>query len=367
MWIVAVWLILACFGCSSHGSTSSIEQQGRISLSITSAPADATCIQVLVAGATNVERDVDVTPGQSTVLLLEGLPEGTDTITVNAFAGSCSTLTPASVPTWVGDPVVVQVTRDATDVTVTLHRNTKNGRVNLGVNFDDDAGSHADGSGAAGGAGAGAGGTAGGGGAGGSAGDTVGAGGSADDAGSTGGTGGSAGDTVGTGGSAGDNTDGGSAGSGGTGGSGGGDLCVPLQSHPATCAACEDSFCPHDPTGCPDACVGQPACSDYSTADAPLCEAVLGCIRVSNCVAIGVTSCYCGTANVADCLGGLGNGACRAQIEAGLKMTAPNAILLSLTNVRLPAGGALSIGQCDHDNCGSPDNGGSNECVPYCN
>jgi hypothetical protein len=411
--MIAAWLSLAWFGCAGR-STPSIEQQGRISLSITNAPADATCIQVLVAGTTSVERDVDVTPGQSTVLSLEGLPEGTDTITVNAFAGSCSALTPASVPTWIGDPVVALVTRDPSDLTVTLHRNSKNGRINIGVSFDDDGGSQADGSGAGGsgtaGAGAGGSATAGAGGStggsggvstdGGSAGtDNTGGGGSGGAGGTdntgvggvggTGGTGGTDNTGVGgTGGAAGtdntsvggaggtDNTDGGSVGgSGGTagtggsagaGGSGGSDICLPLRSDPATCGVCENLNCPHDATGCPDDCSVQPACSDYSATDAPLCDAVLTCIRVSNCVAGGVTSCYCGTASLADCLGGLGNGACKTQIEAGLKSTAPNAILLGLTNVALPGGGALSLGQCDHDSCGTPANGGNNECLPFC-
>jgi len=330
LWMSVACLSLASFGCAGRGSSSSSSDQfGRIALAIVNPPPNATCIQVLVQGTSNVERDADVTPGQSNNLLLEGLPEGSDTINVNAFSGSCGTLTAASVPTWIGDPVVANVAQTPVDVTVTLHPNDQNGRINLGVNFDGggSAGSQSDG-GSAGGAGGSGGGTT-------------------EDA---------AGGSAGTGG----------AGNGGSGGSGPADICAPLHSDPATCVSCEDNFCPHDPIGCPSACTGQPACSDYSGGDVALCDAVLTCIRTSNCVANGVTFCYCGNATLADCQGGLGTGACKAEIQAGLKSTNDNANLLSLTNVRFPAGGALSVGQCDHDNCGDPNLGGNSECVPFC-
>jgi hypothetical protein len=142
-------------------------------------------------------------------------------------------------------------------------------------------------------------------------------------------------------------------------------VCFPPRD-PSICTDCENFNCPHDPTGCPGGCSIQPACEDYSPSDQPLCRAVLSCIRTTNCVAGGVTSCYCGTASLSVCFNGGGNGACRSQIEAGLKTTNPSTILLNLTNVILPGGGALSLGQCDHDNCGSPAAGGHNECVPFC-
>jgi hypothetical protein len=81
---------------------------------------------------------------------------------------------------------------------------------------------------------------------------------------------------------------------------------------------------------------------------------------------MGTTFCYCGNATLANCSSGLGAGACKAQIQAGLKSTDDAMNLLNLTKVQFPGGGAMSLGQCDHDNCGSPDFGGNNECVPYC-
>jgi hypothetical protein len=49
-----------------------------------------------------------------------------------------------------------------------------------------------------------------------------------------------------------------------------------------------------------------------------------------------------------------------------LKSTNDASNLLNLTKVNLPGGGALSLGQCDHDNCGDPALGGDGTCVPYC-
>ncbi len=141
------------------------------------------------------------------------------------------------------------------------------------------------------------------------------------------------------------------------------------HSMPAICAACEESNCPHDPQGCSSGtCTRQPACGDYATAeDRALCQATLDCIRATNCIAGGQTSCYCGAGvSLATCQGGGGTGACKTQLEAGFKTTVPSIILMSFSKVDLPAGGAMSLGQCDHDNCGSPLLDGNNECVPYC-
>jgi hypothetical protein len=95
---------------------------------------------------------------------------------------------------------------------------------------------------------------------------------------------------------------------------------------------------------------------------------VLDCIRVTNCIANGTTYCYCGSATLGNCQGGSGVGACKTQIQAGFKSTNDSMILLNLTKVQFPGGGAMSLGQCDHDSCGDPNlpQGGNNECVPYC-
>src|SRR5262249_52671551 len=68
---------------------------------------------------------------------------------------------------------------------------------------------------------------------------------------------------------------------------------APLHDSTPTCTFCEDSYCPHDATGCAFGnCITQPACSDYPNAsDQALCTSVLTCIRTTNCIANGVTFC----------------------------------------------------------------------------
>ncbi len=197
-------------------------------------------------------------------------------------------------------------------------------------------------------------------------------------AGGAAGTGGSG--TAGSGGTAGTGAGGSSSqdaspdiSSGGSGGMSSGDGAVHIcmdGKHPAgqTCLDCEATYCPHDAMGCASGdCNRQPACSDYATpGDPDLCQTVLDCIRSTNCIATGTTFCYCGNANLSSCQAGSGTGACKAQIRAGFKSTDDAFILLNLTKVHYPAGGAMSLGQCDHDNCGDPIMDGMEECVPYC-
>jgi cysteine-rich repeat protein len=136
-----------------------------------------------------------------------------------------------------------------------------------------------------------------------------------------------------------------------------------------TCTDCEALNCPHDATGCssgscaPDS---HPSCSDYlAAADQALCQTTLDCARRTNCGANGVSTCYCGTQSIANCRGGMGDGVCKSEVEAGLKSTDPAFIVDSLTKTLLPGGGAMKIVLCDHDFCGFL-NGANNECMPYC-
>jgi hypothetical protein len=51
-------------------------------------------------------------------------------------------------------------------------------------------------------------------------------------------------------------------------------------------------------------------------------------------------------------------------------MTDPSVILMvAITNVTLPAGGAMSLAQCDQNNCGptlDPTDPNYKTCLPYC-
>ncbi|HVW26071.1 MAG TPA: hypothetical protein VHC69_11930 [Polyangiaceae bacterium] len=132
------------------------------------------------------------------------------------------------------------------------------------------------------------------------------------------------------------------------------------------CAACEarPNKCPRDATGCDKgACSVQPACDDYPTAaQKTACQNVRRCVRQSNCLANGVTSCYCGDTDLNGCTANLAGavGPCKEVIVAGFASGTTSAQLLArLTDVSQPAGGAMALAQCDHDVCAA-------DCIPYC-
>src|SRR5204863_3731533 len=61
-----------------------------------------------------------------------------------------------------------------------------------------------------------------------------------------------------------------------------------LPKNADACAKCEATHCPHDAQF-------RPICEDFADPkDQTRCQAVLDCIRVSNCIATGSVSCYCG-------------------------------------------------------------------------
>lgn len=131
------------------------------------------------------------------------------------------------------------------------------------------------------------------------------------------------------------------------------------------CLACESKYnkCPHDPAGCDKgACSAQPSCDDYqSDAQKTACMNVRRCVRQTNCIGNGVSSCFCGNTDIAECTGTPGpKGPCKDSIVAGFaKGTTPADILAHLNDVNQPAGGAMALAQCDHDGCAT-------ECIPYC-
>jgi hypothetical protein len=132
---VAVCGVAAVASCSQAPPTR--EARGEARIAITNVPPDGTCIQVLVTGTTNVERDFSVPVGASAVFNLNGLPLGTDTFVVNAFPSTCSPSTLASTPPWTSDPVMANVALGSVaTVTASMHRN---GRATVNVDFPEDA------------------------------------------------------------------------------------------------------------------------------------------------------------------------------------------------------------------------------------
>jgi len=108
---VLLTLSLSCAplltACGDHQTLN--QDIGSAQLAITQVPADVACIRIDAAGVRSVQRDYDVTPGQSSILPLHGLPAGDVKFNANAFAGACAQVAPGSAPTWVGDPVTAAI------------------------------------------------------------------------------------------------------------------------------------------------------------------------------------------------------------------------------------------------------------------
>lgn len=125
----------ALYACAAPSSQTR-EAVGSALATITQVPPQVACIEVRAAG---VSARFDVTPGQSSKLAMGGLPTGSVTFTALAYPVACSVLNAGTTATWASDPVTTTLIGGTTadDVSLVLHRQ---GRVDVGVNFDDDGG-----------------------------------------------------------------------------------------------------------------------------------------------------------------------------------------------------------------------------------
>jgi hypothetical protein len=130
---IGVGVVGTVIGCMGGGDE---EATGVAQVAITQVPFDGSvgCVAVTATGAFSVTKSIDVSPGSSSVLPLHGLPTGTVSFTGNAYAGPCSLVTPASVPTWISDPTIASVSHVPVLVTLVMKRN---GQANVGVDFQD--------------------------------------------------------------------------------------------------------------------------------------------------------------------------------------------------------------------------------------
>lgn len=104
------------------------EAQARIS----QVPEQVFCVRLRVEGSRTVEKSFDVTPGQSSLLALNGLPVGLVTFKGSAFSASCAMTPP--IPTWISDPTPAFLTAGTVvDVSLSLKRN---GGANVDVDFE---------------------------------------------------------------------------------------------------------------------------------------------------------------------------------------------------------------------------------------
>ena len=102
-------------------------------------------------------------------------------------------------------------------------------------------------------------------------------------------------------------------------------------------------------------------CASFGGAGTEQCNAVLSCMRTTNCASARLVDCYCGTVAAGNCVNpGQANGACKAAIEAGMNSPDPATIIRRLNEPSYPSGAAGALVYCDWMVCRS-------ECMPYCN
>lgn len=131
------------------------------------------------------------------------------------------------------------------------------------------------------------------------------------------------------------------------------------------CLDCESVLCPTNPT-----------CDTAVFASDPVakaqCQAALDCIRATNCMSTNSLDCFCGSdQDPGSCKNGpIGtptgaHGTCLPEIVAAFPAgTTPLALYNNSGDVTIPGGVALSLTDCDLNNCGPV--GGVTDCVPYC-
>lgn len=123
-------LAAAAAGCGDKRTADAGFGPAEVSLAITEAPPDVSCIRVAAAGARTAVASFDVQTGQSTVYRFKGLPTGPVSFRAEAFPGPCSD--DATESTWLSDPVTVSL-KPGANGTVTL---AMRGRASIAVGVD---------------------------------------------------------------------------------------------------------------------------------------------------------------------------------------------------------------------------------------
>ncbi|MES1205581.1 MAG: alkaline phosphatase PhoX [Pseudomonadota bacterium] len=131
--------IVSCQGQDKGAGGTAAGDDGRISLELTQAPADAACLEIQVNGHRNVTKQFPITGGQTTVFKLAALPTGLANVSGKAFGLPCASVTPAATPLWISDqPVAVQI--DPIVVAHVVLRLIRNGQISIGVDFESTTG-----------------------------------------------------------------------------------------------------------------------------------------------------------------------------------------------------------------------------------
>ena len=110
------------------------EQVGSAELLLAQAPSDASCLQVSVTGTRGITKRVDLTPGSTPKIVLNGLPVGGVKVDATAYATACAALTPTSVASYVLEkPVTTRIGANVAKIVLKL---VHNGRGELSVDFE---------------------------------------------------------------------------------------------------------------------------------------------------------------------------------------------------------------------------------------
>jgi hypothetical protein len=124
----ALMLAVTLVGCHTEDP----EMVGLAQARITQVPQQVFCVRITVAGYRTVERSFDVTPGQSSILSLSGLPVGSVTFTGAAFPASCAFI--GLTPTWISEPTPAFLSAGTVaNVALALKQN---GGANVDVDFE---------------------------------------------------------------------------------------------------------------------------------------------------------------------------------------------------------------------------------------
>ena len=137
---VALAVLGAAVGCTDLPSTepTTPEDTGRVELALVVVPTDVQCIHIVATGSRVKEQNFSVMSGQMSVLSMNGLPVGQVTFSGEAFPGGCNGAPMMPLPTYVADPISVQI--GATVVTSLALNMRRNGQASISVDFETGGG-----------------------------------------------------------------------------------------------------------------------------------------------------------------------------------------------------------------------------------
>ena len=143
---ILVMLTLGCLatgiaGCGDD-TAANPDNQGAVTFDLTLAPTDARCAVVTITPAMGaaIVRQFPLSPSQTAVFSLTGLPTGNVTISEQVFTVACA-MTGTQAPTWIADPVMVTLQAGTpVDVAFNLRRVDGGGQVNVSTNFPQPPG-----------------------------------------------------------------------------------------------------------------------------------------------------------------------------------------------------------------------------------